>query len=278
MTNGIPAESWSFDETVLAVVAVFGGLFVVTRTVGTMWAAMRFRCGETIGATFAGAQAAGGLIILGALAGGAAREVRESPGYVAMLLGVGMVWMSLVSGLLAVTGVNLRVHGVERNNFAAVPAWSGAVLGGALCYAGGSIGEGPAMWENIFCAGVATLAMMAAWLILEIGAGISASITIERDMASGLRGGGFLMAAGMIAGRAVAGDWESVDGTLADFAHDAWVLLPLALVAVVVERTLRPSRANPRGKVILQGLVPGLGCVAVAAMWIFKLGKWTWHL
>jgi hypothetical protein len=141
MTNGVPDESMSFDESVLAGVALVGGVFVVVRSVWALLAGQRVRCGDGLIFALPAALLAGCGTIVWALLNGAAAEVRESVGYVVMLAGFGLVWMGLVSGMLGVLGVSLRVHAMERKNPAAMAVWCGAVLGAALCYAGGSIGD-----------------------------------------------------------------------------------------------------------------------------------------
>ena len=63
-----------------------------------------------------------------------------------------------------------------------------------------NIGDGPGWWVVVFAAGLATAALFAAWLVLaQIGHGVDA-VTIDRDLAAGVRLGAFLAACGAGAG------------------------------------------------------------------------------
>jgi hypothetical protein len=110
--------------------------------------------------------------------------------------------------------------------------------------------------------------------VLELGGRVSASIAEERDVASGLRFGGFLLAAGLILGRAVAGNWHSELATLQDFLHDGWPAIPLCIPAVLIERMLRPSRTRPFPGWGGCGLLPAVIYFGIACAWIFHLGPW----
>src|SRR5204863_3561268 len=101
-------------------------------------------------------------------------------------------------------------------------ALCGAVLGVALTYTGGNLGERPSYWNNFYWAGLASISLLLLWLVLEIGANVSISIAEERDLASGVRLCGFLLAIGSVLGRAVAGDLHPNHATLRDFGHDGW--------------------------------------------------------
>ena len=105
---------------------------------------------------------------------------------------------------------------MERANGSASLAVAGAIIGITLAYAGGNIGDGPGWWVVVFCAALATLALFAAWMLLELASGVSDAVTVDRDPSAGMRLGGFLVACGLILGRS-AGDWISVDATVRDF-------------------------------------------------------------
>ena len=128
----------------------------------------------------------------------------------------------------------------------AAVAIAGALLGITLCFAGGNIGDGPGWWVVVFSAGVATAGLFAAWLLLEALTGISDTVTIDRDLAAGVRLGGLLVACGLRLGWAVAGDWISAEATLRDFAANAWLVLVLLAIAVLVERVARHSDLRQR--------------------------------
>src|SRR5687767_6906794 len=166
-------------------------------------------------------------------------EVRDDPRYIVLLLLLGGAWMGMISTVLHWWGVSLREDAVERRNIAATVAWCGTMLGVIALYSGGNTGEGPSLWNNVFSAGLGTLTLLLFWLVLHWTARISQSITIDRDVASGLRIGGFMLACGIVFGRALAGDWHSAAHTADDFIRDGWITGPMLGVAVIVELLAR---------------------------------------
>ena len=143
-----------------------------------------------------------------------------------------------------------------------------------MIYAGGSIGEGPSYGNNVFSAGLGTAALFALWVLLELGAKVSVSIAEDRDLASGLRLCGLLIGTGLILGRSVAGDWHSASATVQDFIRDGWLAACLVLVALVIERLVRPSRQRPVPPWPSCGLLPALLYLTVAGAWVWHLGAW----
>ncbi len=203
-----------------------------------------------------------------------AAEIRADGSEVFWLTFAGAVWLILLTRLFAWFGLDFRDDAVERRNAAALVALCGAVMAVAVIYAGGSIGEGPSYFNNVFSAGLATLVLFVLWILLEIGANVSLSIAEERDLASGLRMCGFLLASGLLLGRAVAGDWHSENATLHDFVHDGWPAAALCAIALAVERFARPSRRRPFPPWPGYGLIPALFYLAVAVAWLRHLGAW----
>jgi hypothetical protein len=203
-----------------------------------------------------------------------AAEVRGSAGEAAFLTMAGAVWLLLATKLFSCLGLSFRDDVEERHNVAALVALCGAFMAAALLYAGGSLGEGPSYWDNFFSAGVAAAGFLVLWILLELGAGVSVSIAEERDLASGVRLCGFLLALGLLLGRAVAGDWESEMATARDFLHDGWPAAVLWAVALTVERFARPSRRRPFPPWQGYGLLPALLYLAYAAAWLRHLGAW----
>jgi len=67
-------------------------------------------------------------------------------------------------------GLSFRDDAVERRNIAALTALCGAVPAVALTYIGGSLGEGPSYWNNVFSASLGTVGLLGVWLLLELGA------------------------------------------------------------------------------------------------------------
>ena len=199
-------------------------------------------------------------------------DVRDDPRYITFYLVLGAAWVGLGIRWLAVAGVSTRDDVVERANGSAAVAVAGALLGITLCYAGGNIGDGPGWWVVVFSAALATLALFAAWLLLEFASGVSDAVTVDRDPAAGLRLAAFLIGCGLILGRAVAGDWESAAATVREFAVAAWPVTVLLIVAVVVERAARPTAESPRPPIVAYGIVPALVYVGAAAYQVMRLG------
>jgi hypothetical protein len=202
-----------------------------------------------------------------------AYDVRDDPRYLMFYLVLGAAWVSLWVRQLAITGVSTRDDVVERANGSAAIVVAGAMLGITLCYAGGNIGDGPGWWVVAFSAGLSTLALFAAWLLLEAASGVSETVTVDRDPSAGLRLAGFLVGCGLVLGRAVAGDWVSAEATVRDFVMMAWPVIVLVVVAAIVERLSRPTPESPRPAVILYGVIPALVYIAGAAYQVMRLGS-----
>ena len=217
----------------------------------------------------------GGLILLVcALRGYGAKEVRTDFGSILFLTALGGVWVIAAAALFPWLGLSLRDDAMERRNTAALVALLGGLFAVQLAFVGGNVGAGPSYWNNVFCAALGTGGVLCLWLMLELGSGVSASIAEDCDVASGVRLCGFLVASGLILGRAVAGDWHSASATLHDFARDGWPAAAVWVFALVLERLLRPSRRRPFPSWRVSGLLPALLYLALAAGWLCHLGPW----
>jgi len=203
-----------------------------------------------------------------------AAEVRSNAGEVFFLTLVGAVWLIFATKLFSWLGLNFRDDVMERRNVAALVALCGALLAVAIIYAGGSLGEGPSYMNNFFSAALGTAGFLLLWIFLEFGAKVSMSIGEERDLASGLRMCGFLLAIGLVLGRAAAGGWHSESATVRDFMRDGWPAAILWAIALAIERLVRPSRRRPFPGWPICGLLPALFYVALAAVWLWHLGAW----
>ena len=149
---------------------------------------------------FAGCFVLSLIIVALALSAWGAAEVRGNTGEVSFLTFVGVVWLIFAIKLFAWLGLSFRDDVVERRNIAALVSLCGAIMAVGTLYAGGSLGEGPSYWDNIFSAGLATAVWLVLWILLELGAKVSISIAEERDLASGLRMCGFLLGIGLMLG------------------------------------------------------------------------------
>jgi uncharacterized membrane protein YjfL (UPF0719 family) len=217
---------------------------------------------------------AGAGLLFGVLASFASFDVRDSVVYLLFYMAMGAVWVAVGVRFLALLGLSSRDDVIERGNRAAAQAIGGAILGITLCFAGANIGDGPGWWVVVFSAGLATGTFFLLWIVLEKLTQLADTVTIDRDPAAGVRLAGFFTGAGMILGRAVAGDWISVEATVRDFAFTAWPALVLLGLAVWLERRLRPSREQPFAPAA-SGLPPAAVYVGLALLWLVRLRWWS---
>jgi hypothetical protein len=203
-----------------------------------------------------------------------AKAVRGNLDEVFFLTLAGAFWLMVAHALFPWFGLSIRDDAWERKNVAALVALICALFSIAIIFAAGNLGEGPSYSENIFCAGLATGGLFGLWLGLELGGQMSVSIAEERDLASGVRFGGLLLAWGLILGRAVTGNWHSYAATIQHFLRDGWLAVMLCLLALVIERWLKPSRTRPFPSWPACGLAPALLYLMGAILWLWHLGRW----
>lgn len=201
-------------------------------------------------------------------------EVRSSWCYLALYGLMGMAWTAVGVRPLRWLGLSARDDVAERGNAAASWAIAGAVLGLMLAFAGANIGEGPGWWVVVFSAFFSTASFLVLWILLAKVTDVLDVVTIDRDVAAGVRLGAFFVAAGAILGGSVAGNWVSVPATVSDFAATAWPVLPLLGLAAVFEWAFRPRQGSPRRSVLVCGLAPGVCYLAGASAVIHHLGAW----
>jgi uncharacterized membrane protein YjfL (UPF0719 family) len=203
---------------------------------------------------------------------GASYDVRESGEYLFFYLVLGSAWLALGMQGLAYAGISARDDVLEGGNHSAAYAVTGALLGIMLSFAGGNVGDGPGWWVVVFCAALATGTLFAAWFVLDRLTGIVDVITVDRDIATGIRAGGFLVACGLVLGRSVAGDWSSASTAIGDFARLAWPLLLLLTSVIWLERLAHPTHDRPTPSALVYGVLPGVLYVAVAVHYVLRLG------
>lgn len=201
-----------------------------------------------------------------------AHDVRDDVLYLTFYMVLGAGWLGAATWLLPFAGVSARDDVLERGNPAAVPAVAGALLGCTLCFAGGNVGDGPGWWVVLFSAGLATAALGILWLVFDRVTGISDTITVERDRSAGVRLGGLLVAAGLMLGRSVAGDWTSASATVRDFVVAAWPVPVLFAVAAILERRAAPTPDRPAPSPTAVGVLPTAMYVVAAAVHVVRLG------
>ena len=196
--------------------------------------------------------------------------------YTLMFMAGGVAWMFVAAAMFALVGVNARDDALERSNPAATTIIAGGMTGVMLAYAGSNIGNGPTIWTTLVPAFVAALALLATWALLEALTDTAEAITVERDVATGVRVGTFLACAGAVFGRAMAGDFDEAagyGGTMRDFAMAAWPVVAFVIAMVVVHHFARPTVSRPVPSVVAAGLVPAAAMVAITLAYLFALGR-----
>jgi hypothetical protein len=201
-------------------------------------------------------------------------QVQASFGLTLLFLPSAVVWMAAAGLLMRLLGVSIIDDAVERRNPAAAVVAAGTFVGVTLCFAGGNIGPGPTVWTTFGPAAMAAGALLLLWLLVELASGVSEAVTIDRDLASGVRLGAMLAACGLVLGRAVAGRWESAEDTFDDFVRDGWPAATVAFAAAAVHVMLTPTSHVPRRPVVPAGLMPAALYVAAAVAWVVGLGWW----
>lgn len=205
----------------------------------------------------------------------AAHDVRDAPVYLAFYLLLGTAWIGFGIRVMGLLGLSVRDDALERRNAAAAWAAAGALLGLTLCYAGANVGNGPGWWVVVYSAFLSTASLLALWIVLDRLTQAAEVVTVERDLAAGLRLGGFLVAAGLILGRAVAGDWVSASATAVEFARQAWPAPALLALAVPIEWLCRPSAEQPAPLWYVSGIPPLVFYVGGAVIWLTQVGLGT---
>jgi hypothetical protein len=124
----------------------------------------------------------------------------------------------------------------------------------------------------LFCAVLSTLSLILLWLIFDRVAWISDSVTVERNVFTGIRAAGWFAAAGIVLGGGVAGDWHSAGRTLQEFAAYAWPALALTLVSALLERRFRKYAADSWTNRLYTSAAINIGYVALAALYVYERG------
>ena len=202
------------------------------------------------------------------------QQIRDNTGYVLLVFFMGGAWITVSSAFFPWLGIGLRDDVFERRNAAAALALGGAIIAIFLIFGAATAGQGPSFWNNVFSGGLATAVFLLLWLLLAVFGQAHVSVSEERDIASGVRVGGFLLALGLILGRATAGDWQSSAQTVQELFRDGWIAGPLTFLAIFAERSLRPDKAKPQLPVVSHGLVPAMVFLAIAVYWVMRLGWW----
>jgi phosphoglycerol transferase MdoB-like AlkP superfamily enzyme len=109
------------------------------------------------------------------------------------------------------------------------------------------------------------------WFFLERIFRLADKVTVERDEGTGIRAGGWMLSLGLIFGGAVAGDWESLEGTVRDFIHYAWVAIVFLVAAVAIEWAFkRPRKKENSGRGASAAIAAAY--VFAATVYVFSRG------
>lgn len=198
----------------------------------------------------------------------AASDVVNNTYYILLYFGLGVVWLKVAEFIFRFLGISAELDVAERGNPAALAAYGGGMIGITLCYSGGNIGEGPGPHAVIICAGMASVAFFLVWFALTAFTEIDYTVTVDRDIATGIRLGAFLFAAGLILGRSVVGDYISAVATWNDFIAHAWPVLILLALAIIIEFFFKPTVEQPTPSPILYGFIPAIIYMSAAALYI----------
>lgn len=192
--------------------------------------------------------------------------------YLAGYTALGILWaFGTVSWLGAFTDIRLRQDVRAHNNFAAATLIACLAIATTLAYAGGNIGDGPGWYVVVFCAVLSTAAVYSVGFAVATMTDGEERITIDHDLGAAIRIGGAIVATGLVAGRAVAGDWFSVGDTIADFIRFGWPVVLIGMVAVAVERIMPPAYLSAG---ILRSLAIFGVYVGAATIYVGNLGPW----
>lgn len=195
--------------------------------------------------------------------------------YTLLFTAGGIAWMFVCAAAFALLGVNARDDALERCNLPAALVIAGGMSGVMFAYAGSNVGNGPTIWTTLLPALVATLTLLATWGVLEALTDTAEVVTVERDIATGVRVGTFLACAGAVLGRAMAGDFDEeagYGGTMRDFARLAWPVIAVLPVMVVQHRVARLTPARPNPSIVTTGLVPAAAIIALTLVYVLALG------
>ncbi|MGC4094880.1 MAG: hypothetical protein QM756_44575 [Polyangiaceae bacterium] len=207
----------------------------------------------------AGSFAAGLALIGGVLARWAGVEVRSDDGQWLLFTLLGLPWLVLAALGSHWLGISPSDDAVDARNPAALLAVSGALLGASLIYAGSIC----AATYELPSLAVTTLPWFGAWALLGVFSKVSSSVSLERDLPSGLRLGVFLLVAGALLGHRPIVAWR-----------DAWPLLASWFTALGCEYASRPTRSRPQPDFLWHGVAPALLQVALAGVWFAHIGAW----
>ena len=191
-------------------------------------------------------------------------------GWILFYLLIGFAWLYFGLFLMfAFFDLSWLDDALHRNNPAAAIAVICGGLGLTLTYAGANVGDGPGWWCVFFAGGLGLVAWVVLGVIAERVTGVFKRITVGRDIHCAARTGGYLMASGLVLGRACAGDWTSFGKTVVEFG-DGWPVLVLTAAFIGIELLIARTeeqeqiRESDRKRILLWASI-SIGAAFVAA-------------
>jgi len=199
-----------------------------------------------------------------------APSVREDASEITFYLIFSIIWIAFTQGLFAFLGVSIRDDVAERRNVAAGFTVASLTIAATCCAAGSNIGDGPGFEAVLFCAVLSTAGLLVLWAVVAQFSGIADAITIDRNVAAGIRTAGWLAGTGVVLGACVAGDWISYKTTLRDFARFGWPVAIIALLFAMMERAigLRAKSVASKLATSLAAAVSMAVAGAIYALWV----------
>ena len=201
-----------------------------------------------------------------------AGDVRNDGRYFTMYLLLGMAWCGVASFVPTWMGISFRNDVLNLANHSATLLWCGWIVGAMLSFSGANVGNGPGWWVVVFSGILSTGSLTLVYLLLEKLGNTHDAVTIDRDVATGLRMAGLFIGCGAIFGVAVAGDWKSADETVRDFFARAWPSLVIVVVAIFFHATMKPTPENPRPSILSGGVIPMLVMMIIGLIWAAFVG------
>ncbi|NLO41127.1 MAG: hypothetical protein GX115_16870 [Ruminiclostridium sp.] len=189
-------------------------------------------------------------------------DVVDSSFYILFYILLGFAWvflgLTLVFQFLDLSWID---DVLSLSNKAALYSITGAFLGLVIIYSGANVGDGPGWWCVVFAGGFGLVAWIFLGRVVNIFTQVLERISVERDIPCGIRFGFYLLASGIILGRASAGDWTSFAMTIVEF-YVGWPVIPLTFLAIMVERYYTAKSRENRNENAITGSV-FWGCIYV---------------
>lgn len=170
-------------------------------------------------------------------------------------------------------GVSWLEDGLRNRNVA-----SGLFMVGvaATCfgiYCGSNVGDGPSWLCVVFPTLLGLGVFIGSLLVANLFTKLFKNITVERDIAVGIRFLGFSIGSAIILFRACGGDWTSVSATIVEF-FECWLYFVLVLVYMASEILFNFARRKSyfSYKVNVMSLIVGVIYIVLGIIAVIMIG------